>query len=209
MASNYDKPNALTSRTLHECVDWNTQDDVSIQKLNSRTLHECVDWNHPALNSATAFPVALYTSAWIEIPSAIRIDSIIDVALYTSAWIEMPYACITQSSMSVALYTSAWIEMTVSWSVTWMSRCRTLHECVDWNLQLGPKAVSRLRRTLHECVDWNIALWKNKQHMIRSHSTRVRGLKFLRTRQWRAPRWSHSTRVRGLKFPSFHSVRQT
>ena len=53
--------------------------------------------------------VALYTSAWIEIISMLRVMLAIDVALYTSAWIEINrYNYQTLTGVS-----------------------RTLHECVD------------------------------------------------------------------------------
>ena len=34
-----------------------------------------------------------------------------DVALYTSAWIEIPSECVAPITFEVALYTSAWIEI--------------------------------------------------------------------------------------------------
>ena len=101
------------SRTLHECVDWNTgieggfgenkkshstrvrglkslQSQTLCTKPSGRTLHECVDWN----NFATLQDASLY------------------VALYTSAWIEIECQELFYPKFS----------------------CRTLHECVDWNI---------------------------------------------------------------------------
>ena len=34
------------SRTLHECVDWNTDQNGEKKSDFGRTLHECVDWNN-------------------------------------------------------------------------------------------------------------------------------------------------------------------
>ena len=100
---------------------------------------------------------------------------------------------------TVALYTSAWIEML----------------CQNY------QHLQCFRRTLHECVDWNNIHKINIVILIPSHSTRVRGLKFLWLLFLRETRsrtlhecvdWnlvcfldqfgrtlSHSTRVRGLK----------
>ena len=97
--------------------------------------------------------VALYTSAWIEIPDGKMYKSLFKshstrvrglkfckamlliftcfVALYTSAWIEMFERTGTCRIHIVALYTSAWIEMSTIKASVWMARRRTLHECVD------------------------------------------------------------------------------
>ena len=53
------------------------------------------------------------------------------VALYTSAWIEMPNAQRIEHTVRVALYTSAWIEILGGNNVASMRVSRTLHECVD------------------------------------------------------------------------------
>ena len=59
----------LNSRTLHECVDWNSAFCSIWRTRVSRTLHECVDWNFNSVPPFNILDVALYTSAWIEIPS--------------------------------------------------------------------------------------------------------------------------------------------
>ena len=58
---------------------------------------------------------------------------------------------------AVALYTSAWIEIQ-----------KAVH-----------KAGMPQRRTLHECVDWNDGIHKQASLKSQSHSTRVRGLKWI------------------------------
>ena len=55
---------------------------------------------------------------------------------------------------------------------------RTLHECVDWNISSRTHGWFSRRRTLHECVDWNNRLICWCRNWTKSHSTRVRGLKF-------------------------------
>ena len=98
-------------------------------------------------------PVALYTSAWIEISRKQRDGVLVYVALYTSAWIEITLVIQNHSTSKshstrvrglkyhkpasvqaddhVALYTSAWIEM-IDRGLFWAAyQCRTLHECVD------------------------------------------------------------------------------
>ena len=124
---------ATASRTLHECVDWNSltliaatvspkshstrvrglklKERYATSEAGSRTLHECVDWNH-------------------------------NLAL--TGW-----------KYHVALYTSAWIEIFVPDNVPTTAICRTLHECVDWNNSRISNVMCQFRRTLHECVDWN------------------------------------------------------
>ena len=42
-----------------------------------------------SLSYALGELVALYTSAWIEIPQLVKSVGILGVALYTSAWIEI------------------------------------------------------------------------------------------------------------------------
>ena len=53
------------------------------------------------------------------------------VALYTSAWIEIPKAPRLVNAAYVALYTSAWIEMANTQDAECYDPSRTLHECVD------------------------------------------------------------------------------
>ena len=53
------------------------------------------------------------------------------VALYTSAWIEIPVCKPPIDIFFVALYTSAWIEIIITDSSHTSFVSRTLHECVD------------------------------------------------------------------------------
>ena len=53
------------------------------------------------------------------------------VALYTSAWIEMPNTHRIKHAVGVALYTSAWIEIDYEDLLINRRDRRTLHECVD------------------------------------------------------------------------------
>ena len=53
------------------------------------------------------------------------------VALYTSAWIEIPPVRSEKPCDSVALYTSAWIEINSATKDIVLPERRTLHECVD------------------------------------------------------------------------------
>ena len=41
--------------------------EYEIRKYVGRTLHECVDWNSQLVEIQQKLAVALYTSAWIEI----------------------------------------------------------------------------------------------------------------------------------------------
>ena len=75
--------------------------------------------------------VALYTSAWIEIPKAPRLVNAAYVALYTNAWIEIYISEPVSQGFYVALYTSAWIEMANTQDAECYDPSRTLHECVD------------------------------------------------------------------------------
>ena len=84
-----------------------------------------------SIPNCCAIPVALYTSAWIEIPSAAHPRGSLRVALYTSAWIEMIIMQTKIMTFFVALYTSAWIEIIQDVVVDIKYKCRTLHECVD------------------------------------------------------------------------------
>ena len=187
-------------RTLHECVDWNNRHSTSKWYKNQRrTLHECVDWNTwygktwgvgvvalytsawIEISDARFFTlsdiVALYTSAWIEITTVLNSLYLIPVALYTSAWIEIPSLLQCGHCLNVALYTSAWIEISHQSHPSKWCACRTLHECVDWNSQVGNGYLLGEGRTLHECVDWNVKPTGTTKRSIASHSTRVRGLK--------------------------------
>ena len=141
--------------------------------------------------------VALYTSAWIEIYPLSRHKHLWCVALYTSAWIEIALTdCVRGKCRCRTLHEC------VDWNpcphaLDALSLRRTLHECVDWNFTPLMRQVVTSRRTLHECVDWNNPKLRTNRSKQRSHSTRVRGLKL--NRNVSIPPPSHSTRVRGLK----------
>ena len=143
-------------RTLHECVDWNFVASDKLLNFARRTLHECVDWNacdgffwkceylsHSTRVRGLKFllhrqemfrkPVALYTSAWIEIPSS--------VAFSASKTCRTLHECVDWNR-NILPY----------WS---LEMRRTLHECVDWNHGKWLSSHYYQRRTLHECVDWN------------------------------------------------------
>ena len=212
------------SRTLHECVDWNERAIQIHYTEESRTLHECVDWNKPtpAVRICNQ-KVALYTSAWIEIINLNLIGGNKFVALYTSAWIEITrlYPCLSCAGMShstrvrglkfmmfppyfrgglVALYTSAWIEIVSFATVMPCNVSRTLHECVDWNalVYFCALPVSQSHSTRVRGLKW---VWHgNQSGGAVSHSTRVRGLKSQKIATVNNFKPSHSTRVRGLKF---------
>ena len=77
------------------------------------------------------------------------------VALYTSAWIEIQSPRNSVHQLLVALYTSAWIEISA----------------------INAKMDDLWGRTLHECVDWNKISDQQNEIAVKSHSTRVRGLK--------------------------------
>ena len=144
-----------------------------------RTLHECVDWNiNPLLNPSGK-----------HLSHSTRVRGL-------KYWRNKRW---TKTS-KVALYTSAWIEMVCQHVGRYPLDGRTLHECVDWNINTTPMWEPLFGRTLHECVDWNLIeafdIWQN----YRSHSTRVRGLKFSLCKWPNSCSVSHSTRVRGLKF---------
>ena len=123
------------------------------------------------------------------------------VALYTSAWIEirscppMPdwtarrtlHECVDWNTIcqcDICIRECRTLHECVDWNnqieifVT-RKECRTLHECVDWNNIATDKDDPDACRTLHECVDWNMALCtEHHKEQHKSHSTRVRGLKF-------------------------------
>ena len=122
------------------------------------------------------------------------------VALYTSAWIEIPITTVRKSPISCRT-----LHECVDWNYSLVAnivvlKCRTLHECVDWNLSCGTIGTWRPSRTLHECVDWNILSTLLIDINLLSHSTRVRGLKYFYLLVETSLSRSHSTRVRGLKY---------
>ena len=177
------------------------------------------------------------------------------VALFTRAWIEIPSQYYTIQSIWVALFTRAWIEIQSEMEALDAVPCRPLYEGVDWN----PKSIlyntKYLSRPLYEGVDWNTVRNGSPRCCAVSPSLRGRGLKsqvniiqykvfevalFTRawieihvwhsacmsdcvalfTRAWieislcnggRSRRWSPSLRGRGLKLPlpitvSFHPL---
>ena len=121
-------------RTLHECVDWNVEILTVAFVEQGRTLHECVDWNFVVFvaflqrSQSHSTRVRGLKSRSYGMGSEKRF-----VALYTSAWIEIPLRNGARRTMPVALYTSAWIEISELWAHDCALFRRTLHECVDWN----------------------------------------------------------------------------
>ena len=79
--------------------------------LLCRTLHECVDWNFVDFDMQLLIFVALYMSAWIEIskPSNLSPSN-----LSHSTWVR-------------GLKSLGHFQLR-------LDPCRTLHECVDWNM---------------------------------------------------------------------------
>ena len=100
------------SRTLHECVDWNTTNRRPYRQMTTShsTRVRGLKWLTEGC-SGRLISVALYTSAWIEIRNGPRYRRSQNVALYTSAWIEISEQTMILCSRNVALYTSAWIEI--------------------------------------------------------------------------------------------------
>ena len=101
--------------------------------------------------------VALYMSAWIEINSSPEWNA---STSSHSTWVRgLKCTCCSISNKFdiVALYMSAWIEISGSFEF----------------------AFTVIRRTLHECVDWNFIHKLRFKARNKSHSTWVRGLKFL------------------------------
>ena len=78
-----------------------------------RTLHGCVDWNAVVPDEELAF---------------------IDVAPFMGAWIEMPGSRAMGAQYCVAPFMGAWIEMFSLPGSGLLIGCRTLHGCVDWNV---------------------------------------------------------------------------
>ena len=144
----------IKRRTLRECVDWNPSErkciivelshsswvrglkptfiDSSLQ-IKSRTLRECVDWNSVQRFNRSIWHVALFVSAWIETYRK---------CLVHQEWIR------SHSSWVRGLKLADYYRGGRIW-------CRTLRECVDWNLIQFFDWQNQLSRTLRECVDWN------------------------------------------------------
>ena len=57
------------------------------------------------------YVVAFFTRAWIEISCHEKLSSVRAVALFTRAWIEIPTSSSKSMSAGVALFTRAWIEI--------------------------------------------------------------------------------------------------
>ncbi len=55
--------------------------------------------------------VALFTSAWVEIPQLFLMMPLPTVALFTSAWVEISTNTPYDTGDNVALFTSAWVEI--------------------------------------------------------------------------------------------------
>ena len=198
------RPLVYASRTLHGCVDWNFlypacgNGGMVVAPFTGAWI-EIIPIENVL---GQKIRVAPFTGAWIEIirsvfpflflfsshPSRVRglkwlnqdaVWRIFFVAPFTGAWIEISCTPVeSHGRMLVAPFTGAWIEIIgPSWQVPAYC-CRTLHGCVDWNLQgidrvkhISRSHPSRVRglkslflpiitilgrcRTLHGCVDWN------------------------------------------------------
>ena len=79
----------------------------------------------------SAFYVALFTRAWIEILSLLYCAFVKTVALFTRAWIEITPPLSVARSSQVALFTRAWIEIAISSADEKASVSRPLYEGVD------------------------------------------------------------------------------
>src|SRR5690625_3651031 len=101
--------------------------------------------------------VAPFMGAWIEITFQRHNLAHYNVAPFMGAWIEIPISSSLYWIAFVAPFMGAWIEIVCNGWRLWMLYCRTLHGCVDCN---------RLQRMA--VVD-----------VVLSHSSWVRGLKFL------------------------------
>ena len=75
--------------------------------------------------------VALFTRAWIEIPSLAVLSCFYSVALFTRAWIEIANVLNKNYVYIVALFTRAWIEMVILQYFILKILRRPLHEGVD------------------------------------------------------------------------------
>ena len=165
-----------------------------------RTLHECVDWNTIYNN----IPYAICGRTLHECVDwnvyNLHVFFVNRVALYTSAWIEIWRTGNVRRTPCVALYTSAWIEIK-----GWM------HACAAGRVALYTSAWIEISNTPELLINTS-----------KSHSTRVRGLKFREIEtavrcfsrtlhecvDWNNICLSglavsnalHSTRVRGLKY---------
>ena len=125
--------------------------------LNRRTLHGCVDWNAISCGNKALIRVAPFTGAWIEISRC----STTFLCFFVShpsrvRGLKLKKLIRRLVNVRVAPFTGAWIEMIDDLSVEQQSKCRTLHGCVDWNINF-----------------WKTSLW-----ILPSHPSRVRGLKY-------------------------------
>ena len=144
------------SRTLHECVDWNTTNRRPYRQMTTShsTRVRGLKWLTEGC-SGRLISVALYTSAWIEIRNGPRSRRSQNVALYMSAWIEISEQTMILCSRNVALYTSAWIEISRIGKKTARIRSHSTRvRGLKWCKRRTNRHPAR-RRTLHECVDWN------------------------------------------------------
>ena len=123
-----------SSRTLHGCVDWNLSLSPVYCISSCRTLHGCVDWNFNMIKHLPICRVAPCTGAWIEISADNRLTKPSTVAPCTGAWIEISIWFTISNTWFVAPCTGAWIEIRFIDDKEPKILCRTLHGCVDWNI---------------------------------------------------------------------------
>ena len=178
------------SRTLRECVDWNTNRQKKLLKkkkshsswvrglkFNSfflmivkrrRTLRECVDWNVSIFTKDDRFVVALFVSAWIEIKGLMQVIDPTFVALFVSAWIEMFcgfFKCPHRGY--VALFVSAWIEILTNLMNKPAELCRTLRECVDWNtFMVTTTPIAEVALFVSAWIEMSAIIFFDKWHSV-------------------------------------------
>ena len=122
-------------RTLRECVDWNFTYHNYRRWICSRTLRECVDWNWEG--RAACDMLAPSHSSWVRGLKRKWVTKEVLPTLSHSSWVRglkllVAPACTRLSQ--VALFVSAWIETWLDVHRFLKAYCRTLRECVDWNL---------------------------------------------------------------------------
>ena len=181
----------LTSRPLHEGVDWNKTQIVN-KYNNVRVALFTRAWIEIQFGFWNVFftAVALFTRAWIEILIELFLTEFIrspssrgrglkflneavkhtfhSVALFTRAWIEITGATFEYRIKGVALFTRAWIEIFLILLSHNLTSCRPLHEGVDWNTLFADSFIFFTSRPLHEGVDWNNhLLWGGDSYISR------------------------------------------
>ena len=136
--------------------------DFKIKSKTGRTPRECVDWNRT---------IRIWQRYWYGRTPRECVDW---------NWINGIYHCIVISRTP---------RECVDWNIkTFIFRLtvhsRTPRECVDWNFLWLSDGKGWKSRTPRECVDWNISLNDTTYPSGTSHSSWVRGLKWLSLYFW-------------------------